>query len=397
MEQGTIIKWRIQPGTCVKQGEILFEVETDKAVVEVEAVHSGRLSRIVVNEGESIAVKEPVAYLADSDAAVDAYLAGKKGSASAKAEEPMPQNTDSSEILEPLSHLDVSNTATEPVKASPAARKCAAERQIDLTALKPGRGPGGRVLSTDVLGARPESYDPRISQSAGGPVRKRLSKMRKAIAGNLQLSKQTIPHFYMRMTFNAGPMLDFFKEQKAKYSCGINDMLIAACARVIFQFPAFRSRIENEEFVEVREVNIGVAVSLEEGLTVPVLVGAERMSLEQIATNTRRIVESARAGKLEGSGQGVFTISNMGMFGVEEFSAIINPPEAAILAVGAARETMIVKDGAARIGWLMTVTLSCDHRIIDGVMAAQFLAQLKQILEAPAQLIHNAEVARPAN
>jgi len=218
--------------------------------------------------------------------------------------------------------------------------------------------------------------------------------MRKAIAGNLLLSKQTIPHFYMRMTFDAGPMRDFCNQQKTKYSCSINDVIVAACARVIRDFPMFRSRIQDDELVEFPEVNIGIAVSVEEGLTVPVLLGAQRLSLEQLASASRRIIESARGGKLEGAGQGIFTISNLGMFGVEEFSAIINPPESAILAVGTAREAIIVKDGAARIGWLMTVTLSCDHRVIDGAAAARFLANLKQLLELPAQLLQISEQSR---
>lgn len=210
--------------------------------------------------------------------------------------------------------------------------------------------------------------------------------MRKAIAASLQASKQTIPHFYVRMTLDAGPAFAFYKEQKSRFACSINDVITAACARCVAEFPQFRSRIDQDEIVELDGVNLGIAVSVEEGLVVPTLVGAEKMSLSEIAGQTRRVVEDARKGRLAGVGRAVFTITNLGMFGVEEFAAIINPPESAILAVGAVRESVLVKSGVIRPGRVMTLTLSCDHRIIDGRLAAQFLSRLKQLLEAPAQL-----------
>jgi len=211
--------------------------------------------------------------------------------------------------------------------------------------------------------------------------------MRKAIARNLTFSKQNIPHFYAKLTVDAGAMMAFYRRQKELYRCSINDVVTLAAARLIAEFPPFRSQLDNDQIIEYPTANIGIAVGLDDGLVVPVLVGADRMTLQQAAAETRRIVEAARAGKIEAMGQGVFTITNLGMFGLEEFGAIINPPEAAILAVGAVREDTIVRDGAIRPAQVMTLTLSADHRIIDGVLGARFLARLKEVLENPEQLI----------
>jgi pyruvate dehydrogenase E2 component (dihydrolipoamide acetyltransferase) len=213
-----------------------------------------------------------------------------------------------------------------------------------------------------------------------------MSQMRRAIAKNLLLSKQTIPHFYVRLTIDADPLFAFYQAEKTRYPVSLNDVVVMACAKTIMEFPAFRSRLENEEIVESPSANIGVAVAMDDGLIVPVVMSAERLSLRQIAGETKRIAAAAKSGKIEGMGSGVFTITNMGMFGVEEFGAIINPPEAAILAVGTAREAVVVKDGAMRAGRVMTMTLSADHRLIDGATAAKFLARLKLILESPSQL-----------
>jgi pyruvate dehydrogenase E2 component (dihydrolipoamide acetyltransferase) len=211
--------------------------------------------------------------------------------------------------------------------------------------------------------------------------------MRRAIANNLLYSKQNIPHFYAKVTIDAGLLFTTYRKTKEQFKCSVNDFVTGACAKTIRQYPAFRSQYKGTEVIENPAVNIGIAVGTDEGLTVPVVLGADRMKLENLSARTREVVESARNGKLEGMGQGVFTITNLGMFGVEEFSAIINPPESAILAVGAIREGVVVENGAMRPTRLMTVTLSVDHRVIDGVLAAQFLKTLKELLEAPEQLV----------
>ncbi|MGD0388504.1 MAG: 2-oxo acid dehydrogenase subunit E2 [Tepidisphaeraceae bacterium] len=396
MEEGTLVKWHVAPGANIKKGDVIFEIETDKANMEVEATDAGRLSRIVLPEGKALAVLQPVAYLADNDADVDAFIASQGGGTA-----PAVAASDASDVGGGSVSGIADRTAGKPAgytgelthrpgvaedgraKSSPAARKIAAERGIDLTALSAGSGPGGRIISTDVpLKAPPGKAAPAV----GGPTRKRMSQMRKAIAKNLLLSKQTIPHFYVRLTIDADPLFAFYQGEKAKYPVSLNDVVVMACAKTIMEFPAFRSRLENDEIVEFSSANIGVAVAMDEGLMVPVIVTAERLSLRQIAGETKRLAAAAKSGKIEGMGSGVFTITNMGMFGVEEFGAIINPPEAAILAVGTAREAVVVKDGAMRAGRVMTMTLSADHRLIDGATAAKFLARLKLILESPSQL-----------
>jgi pyruvate dehydrogenase E2 component (dihydrolipoamide acetyltransferase) len=386
MEEGTLLKWRVSVGQTIKKGDVIFEIETDKATMEVEATDAGRLARIVVKEGEILPVLQPVAYLAENDADVDAFVAtqgqqgtGDRGQGTAdngsKDTTPAEAGTPNKEHVARASAA-ASVSAGGRVKASPAARKLAAERGVDLHGVATGSGPGGRILSSDVP----------ATGGDGTPIRRRMSQMRKAIARNLLQSKQTIPHFYVRLTINAESLLAFYQLQKAQYPCSINDAIVRACAHTIHEFPAFRSRIEGDEIVESPSANIGIAVGLDEGLVVPVVVGADRMTLQQIGAATRRLAESARGGKIEGMGQGCFTITNLGMFGTEEFAAIINPPEAAILAVGAVREAVVVKDGAMRPGKVMTVTLSADHRVVDGMLAAKFLARLKVLLENPAQL-----------
>ena len=264
------------------------------------------------------------------------------------------------------------------VKASPAARKVAAGKGLDLASIGAGSGPGGRILSSDVENADVIPTETQVHT---------LSKMRRAIANNLLYSKQNVPHFYAKTTIDAGLLFSTYRQTKEQFKCSVNDFVTCACAKAVRQYSAFRSQYIDSEIIENPSANIGIAVGTDEGLTVPVVLDADRMKLEQLAARTREVVESARNGKLEGMGQGVFTITNLGMFGVEEFSAIINPPESAILAIGAIREGVVVENGAMRPTRLMTVTLSVDHRVIDGVVAAQFLKTLKELLEAPEQLV----------
>ena len=211
-----------------------------------------------------------------------------------------------------------------------------------------------------------------------------MSKMRRAIGANLQQSKQTIPHFYLQITINAAPLLKFYGEQKPHTGCSLNDLVVLAVGRAMREFPAVRSQIDGDDLVEFPHANIGIAVGIDDGLVVPVVMGVDTLSLAQLAQESKRVVEAGRKGILENFGKGNFTISNLGMFGVDEFSAIINPPESGILAVSAIRETAIVEDGALSLGRVMTMTLSADHRVIDGLLAAKFVGRLKELLENPA-------------
>jgi pyruvate dehydrogenase E2 component (dihydrolipoamide acetyltransferase) len=385
MEEGTVVAWLVKEGDRIEVGQIICEIETDKATIEYESPAAGRLARIVAQVDVPVPVQELIALLADDDATADAYLAAQ-GSTSASTK-PAVAGASSQADATPSSGngrqqaaAPAPVSATGRIKASPAARKVAAQRGIPLASVAAGSGPGGRVLSTDVpVAAAPESTSGRSATERRSP----MSNMRRAIAVNLQQSKQTIPHFYVRVTIDADPLMAFYREQKAQTHCTLNDVVILAVGRTIAQFPAVRSQIQGGDLVEFPHANIGIAVGVEDGLVVPVVLKVDTLSLAQLAVETQRVVENGRNGKLENLGQGVFTISNLGMFGVEEFSAIINPPESGILAVAAVRETAIVEDGAIRPGRTMTMTLSADHRVVDGLVAAKFVARLKEILEHP--------------
>lgn len=381
MEEGTLLSWKVKEGDTISAGQVIMEIETDKATMEVEAANSGRLARIVVNEGQSVPVKTPVAYLADNDADVDAFIASQGGSPLVASQAAQPVAAQSAAASTPsMQKSPAAVSETGRVKASPAARKMAEEKGINLASVGAGSGPGGRILSTDVASAG-------VSAVSGEMLHHPLSKMRKAIAQNLAWSKQNIPHFYIKAIIEAQALFNLYKQLKQQYTCSVNDFVTLACAKAIRQFSVFRSQYTNGEIVENPSVNIGIAVGTDNGLTVPVLLNVDRMNMQQLGSRTKQLAENARSGKVESVGQGIFTISNMGMFGVEEFYAIINPPESAILAVGAIREDIKVENGSIRPTRLMTVCLSVDHRVVDGVAAAQFLASLKQMLEKPEQLV----------
>jgi pyruvate dehydrogenase E2 component (dihydrolipoamide acetyltransferase) len=388
MEEGTLVGWKVKPGDRITVGQVIFDIETDKATMEVEATDAGRVAKIVVQEGQVVAVKTPVAYLAESDAEVDAYLGGTQNSElRTQNSEPRSQETGDrrqetgTQNTEPRTQ-DAQRIAQSEgrVKASPAARKLAAQKGIDLASLPVGSGPGGRILSSDVAAAKPGAAP---GAKGGG-----LSKMRLAIARNLLWSKQNIPHFYAKRVVDGQALFATYRKTKEQFKCTLNDFVTAACAKAIHEFPAFRSQFKDNAVVEFDSVNIGIAVGTDQGLTVPVLIHADQMDLRTLAQKSKQLAENARAGRLEGVGQGIFTITNLGMFGVEEFLAIINPPESAILAVGSLQETVKVQDGSIVATRTMTLCLSVDHRVIDGTLSAQFLNRLKELLEGPEQLVN---------
>ena len=387
MEEGTVISWRVKEGDQIAVGQILCEIETDKATMDFESPDAGRLARIVAPVGEPVAVKELIALLANNDADADDYFAsqGKSTAFSVSVPTPITNSTPVNGAVQKRSTVPAAVTAEGRVKASPAARKLAAERGIELSAVGAGSGPGGRILSSDLQTIDFPTIDFRTRVASGVEIRKPLSKMRRAIGLNLQQSKQTVPHFYVRTTIDADPLLAFYRDQRVATDCTLNDLIVLAVGRTIREFPAVRSQIIGNEIVEYPHANIGIAVGIEDGLVVPVVTDVDTLPLARLAAETKRVVDQARKGRLENIGKGHFTISNLGMFGVEEFSAIINPPESGILAVSAARESVIVENGAMRAGRSMTMTLSADHRIVDGVMAAKFMQRLKAILEHPSE------------
>jgi pyruvate dehydrogenase E2 component (dihydrolipoamide acetyltransferase) len=405
MEEGTILKWRVKVGDRIAVGQILCDLETDKATIEMESTDAGRLAKIVAAEGTVVPVKQAIAYLAESDADVAGLSGGAAPAKVATATAPAAMV-----VAAPApSAIPAARTETGRIKASPAARKLAAQQGLDLATVGTGSGPEGRILSTDLAHAKaasvkPAAVSPAATSTAAKPIapagpmqqlpsaggtngRRPLSKMRKAIAVNLQTSKQTVPHFYVRLTINADPLFTFYRAQKPATGCTLNDVILLSVGRAVGEFPAFRSHLEGNDIVEAPSANIGVAVSVADGLVVPVVMGIHGLTLAQLAAEARRVVESARNGKIENMGKGVFTISNMGMLGVEDFAAIINPPESGILAISAVREAVLVKDGAMRAGRVMSLTLSVDHRVVDGALAAQFMARLRELLESPEKLL----------
>jgi pyruvate dehydrogenase E2 component (dihydrolipoamide acetyltransferase) len=374
MEEGTVVTWLKREGDPVEQGEAIVEIETDKALLEAESPYSGILRKILCPEGETVPVHTPLALIGEADEKIPQFdETGSPPGEPILSEPPkdQPSTTDAS----PRPRVDMQGTR---IPASPAARRLAAEQGIDLESLRPGSGPGGRITFSDVGRAAPADQ---------GPVRRPLSRMRKAIARNMTAAKSSVPHFYVRSTIDAEPLVTFFKEEKTRYPCTLNDAIVSACGRAIREFPAFGSRLDGEDLVEFPGADIGIAVGTDDGLLVPTLVGVDRMSLAQVAAESARVTELARNRKLEIRGERTFTVSNLGMYGVDEFAAIIFPPDTAILAVGVIREEPVVEDGAVTPGKRMTLTLSCDHRVIDGVLAARFLGRLKEILGNPQQLI----------
>jgi len=371
MEEGTVVSWLVEVGEEIEVGDVLCELETDKAVVDYESPDAGRVARIVAEEETTLEVGAPIAYLAPSDADLEAYLAR------VPAAEASPEDASEAAASAAQPAAGATGAPDGERRVSPAARRIAAERGIDLASVGAGSGPRGRVLSTDL-------------PDTPGVRRRPLSKMRRAIAATLVEAKRTIPHFYCRTTIDAAPMLAFRERHREATGCSINDVITLACSRVIAEMPLFRSRLDGADLLEHPHADVGIAVGLDEGLVVPVLLEADTLPIAEIAARSKELVRRAREGRVDNMGRGVFTISNLGMFDIDEFTAIVNPPESAILAVGAVRETMIVKDGEARPGRVVRMTLSSDHRLIDGIVGARFLTRLRELLEAPEEHLEEA-------
>ncbi|MDB6092664.1 MAG: pdhC [Verrucomicrobia bacterium] len=273
------------------------------------------------------------------------------------------------------------STSTMAGPMTPRARRALRAAGIDAVTLR-GSGPNGRIVAADVAAA---VKTPARTHGRTRP----LSAMRRTIARRLLQSKQTIPHFYIRQTIDAGALAEFYITCKALFPCSLNDIIVQASAMAASEFADFRCRLEDDVLVELPDANIGLAVGLDEGVVVAPIAKADQLGLRALALETRRVVALARERRPQTACPTVFSVSNLGMFGADEFSAIINPPEAAILAVGALRDAAVVQSGKLAVGKALTLTLSCDHRIIDGKGAAQFLARLQAILLRPAEFIRH--------
>jgi len=376
MERGTIIKWLKKDGEEVKKGEPLLEIETDKTTIEVEARDSGTL-KILAQEGEEVPIAKTIAYII------------KKG-------EPAPEV----KISEQLKPKEGEAAAVRRVKASPLARKIAKEEGVDLTQVM-GTGPGGRITKEDVLAylKRRDEVSPAEAVSAESVQAEYevvpMSSMRRAIAMKMVKSKMQVPHFYVSVQVDMTEAarlregLNSVIETKSGVRLSFTHLLVKAVASALEKYPQLNATVEDDEVRIWKDINIGIAVSLEDGLIVPVLRGADKLDLFEITSRVSELVAKARKKRLredEFSG-GTFTISNMGAFDVDSFIAIINVPEAAILATGRISDKPAVVDGELTIRKIMTMTLSADHRVVDGVTAAKFLQEVKRLLEAPYLLL----------
>ena len=383
-QTGTLLKWLKSEGESVAKGEPLMEVETDKATVEIEAAASGILANVTANAGEAIPVGQKIAVII---APGETLAKERNAPPAALRQRPRPQGDRRDEDLRPTSsHTAPTKTSSDAsrcarILASPAAKRLAQEKGISLQTLR-GSGPEGSVLAQDVL---------RAAQAPGTqPATARdllpLSPMRRIVGERMTQSKQSAPHFYLSMDIDMTMVINVrteLKERGAESMPSINDFILLACARSLREFPAVNSTYTEQGIKVHADINIGMAVALEEGLVVPVIRNADRLTLTQLAQHSRELADKAQTKKLfpldyEG---GTFTVSNLGMLGVDGFIAIINPPQCAILAVGRVAPRVIADEVGMMIRPMMTATLSADHRIVDGAGAARFLQAVKRQLE----------------
>jgi pyruvate dehydrogenase E2 component (dihydrolipoyllysine-residue acetyltransferase) len=430
MEEGTIVKWNKKEGDAVKQGDVLAEIETDKANMEMEALGSGVLRRILVPAGGKAPVGSLIGVIADPNEDIAKILATASAPAPAAAQPPAPApGPDPASPAPPAAPAATASAAPAPapapqpapahvepaaaaqagpegrVKASPLARSMAAQHNIPLASIT-GSGPGGRIIKRDVEswgGTAAGPARPAAAAPAARPAPARapeptvrpgevipLSNMRRTIARRLSESMFSAPHFYVTVEIAMDRAVELRQQlidaQDMKVS--YNDLVVKACALALRRFPTVNASWGEDKIVTHPDVNVGVAVAMAEGLIVPVVRNADRKSVIDISREVKELAGRARDRKLkpeEFSG-GTFTVSNLGMFDVTEFTAIINPPESAILAVGAVQAQPVVVDGQVRPGHRMRVTQSSDHRVIDGALAAQFLAEVRRLLENPITL-----------
>jgi pyruvate dehydrogenase E2 component (dihydrolipoamide acetyltransferase) len=403
-QTGTLLKWLKAEGQSVSKGEPLMEIETDKATVEIEAPGSGILTQVVAKPGDEVPVGQTIALLlAPGEGASAAALQEPRppiasGAGSDPHPKPLPKGEGKSEIRSDYHPLPQGEgrgegPRVEPgiptamvgarVLASPAAKRIAKEKGVDLASLH-GSGPEGSILAEDVL--RATHLTPQPSANAVAQEVLPLSPMRRIVGQRMTQSKQSAPHFYISMDIDmtaVNTLRTEWKEESADSAPSINDIIVHACARALKDFPSLNSSFTEQGIKLHKDINIGIAVALEEGLVVPVVRNADRLSLREMAAQSRELIDKAQKKKLfpldyEG---GTFTVSNLGMLGVDSFIAIINPPQCAILAVGRVAQRVVAENDMFSIKPFLTATLSADHRVVDGAIAARFLREVKELLE----------------
>ena len=390
MREGTVVRWYKQEGETVNRGEVIADIETDKATVEFEAYTGGVLGRIVAAEGVAVPVGNLIAIITEPGEAVP-----EPAVAPPAAAEPAPAPTP--EPAAAVAPPAAAPPADGQVRASPIARRLARERGIDLSLLT-GTGPNGRVVEQDVLDYQPAAETapaPAAASAVAAPADSRieLSRMRQTIARVTADSKSTAPHFYVTAEIDMGKAMalrrDVNDAAAPENRVSVNDLMVKACALALAAHPKFNSFFRGDHLEVHGSMNIGIAIALETGLILPGVSNCESKTLLQIAAATKDLIDRANNGSLRNDeySSTTFSISNMGMFDVESFTAIIYPPHAAILAVGSVKEQPVVHDGQLAVGQMMKATLSTDHRVADGAEAAQFLMEIKRVLQNPVALL----------
>ncbi|TSD89499.1 pyruvate dehydrogenase complex dihydrolipoamide acetyltransferase [Mycobacterium sp. KBS0706] len=428
MTEGTLATWHKKEGDKVKSGDVIAEIETDKATMEVEAVDEGTMGKILVAEGtENVPVNEVIAILLEEGEDAGALKGGAPApKAEAPAAEPKAEAKAEAPAAQPAPTAKPATNGHDDgrVFASPLARRMAQQAGVDLAALK-GSGPHGRIVKADIdaalaggapaakpAAAAPEAAKPAAAAAApaakpaaaGGPNAKQLadafgipyseqkhSNMRKTVARRLLESKQSVPHFYLTVDIELDALLKLRKElnDRGDVKLSVNDLIIKAAALALRKVPAANASWTDEAMIQYERVDVSVAVATPGGLITPIIKDADRKGLGTISGEMKDLAARARDGKLkpEEYQGGTFSISNLGMFGVKDFAAIINPPQSCILAVGAGTQRPVVKDGALAIATVMSCTLSVDHRAVDGAVGAEYLAAFRALVEAPLSMM----------
>jgi len=403
MAEGTLVRWVKKVGETVNKGEVLAEIETDKATVEVESTAAGVVRLLLVEQGAVVPVNSPIAVVGTADETIEAPESSQMSIPGERGQD-VESRVKAAEQAKAIPKAEtVAAPAEGAVKASPLAKKIARDRSVDLNQIR-GSGPGGRIVRRDIdVALQTADHGPLTAANVSSSVVHRpssvadetvgMSKLRQAIARRMSESKTGIPHFYVTHEYKMDALMDlrtqFNKIVPEDEKLSVNDFIIKAVALTLRQFPNLNASLRGNSVLRHGQVNVGIAVSVEGGLLTIVCRGADQKALRQISAEVKAMAGRVRAGRvkpedIEGS---TFSISNMGMYEVENFAAIINPPEAAILAVGSARQVPVADEGMLKVGWRMKATISVDHRVSDGVEGAKFMQALGQFLEEPLQLV----------
>jgi pyruvate dehydrogenase E2 component (dihydrolipoamide acetyltransferase) len=414
MAEGVLVRWVKQVGETINKGDVLAEIETDKATVEVESAFSGVVLQHLVDPGTSVPVNDPIAVVGaegeqlpvsseqSSVSSEQLSVSSEQAPAVERTGEPEKQK------IEPVAPSQIENQKSGILKASPLAKKIARERGVDLRAVV-GSGPGGRIVRRDiesVIGRQssvssaqpvapsaPETSHPAPRTVSVADESIQTTKLRQAIGRRLVEAKTTIPHFYVTHEYKMEALMELRKQVNGYLPEGeklsVNDFIVKAAALALREFPNLNATLQGDKIIRKGQVNVGVAVTVPGGLMTVVVKDADQKSLRQISGEVKAMAARAREGKVkpEDVDDSTFSTSNLGMYEVDEFIAIINPPEAAILAIASAKEVPVVENGQIKIGWRMKATISVDHRVSDGAEAAQFMQALAKYLEEPVRML----------